>query len=150
MYRVWYWAMIDRENDGRFIASIPDLGELAAYGHSDKDAVAHVTELANQHVRASCRRRPTRSAAASLLRDAKPYPIERGRARDDSGGGRAPGSVANSALSHVRIKWPAMEQPSPRNQVQRLPIEARAGGAEVEIHWPTSMPPTCAPGRCQS
>ena len=53
MYRVWYWAMIDRENDGRFIASIPDLGELAAYGHSDKDAVAHVTELANQHVRAS-------------------------------------------------------------------------------------------------
>jgi predicted RNase H-like HicB family nuclease len=45
--------MIDRENDGRFIASIPDLGELAAYGHSDKDAVAHVTELANQHVRAS-------------------------------------------------------------------------------------------------
>ena len=25
MYRVWYWAMIDRENDGRFIASIPIL-----------------------------------------------------------------------------------------------------------------------------
>jgi predicted RNase H-like HicB family nuclease len=53
MYRVWYWAMIDRENDGRFIASIPDLGGLAAYGHSDKDAVAHVTELASQHVRAA-------------------------------------------------------------------------------------------------
>ena len=53
MYRVWYWAMNDRENDGRFIASIPDLGELTAYGHSDKDAVVHVTELANQHVRAS-------------------------------------------------------------------------------------------------
>jgi predicted RNase H-like HicB family nuclease len=47
MYRVWYWAMIDRENDGRFIASIPDLGDLAAYGHSDKDAVVHVTELAS-------------------------------------------------------------------------------------------------------
>jgi predicted RNase H-like HicB family nuclease len=53
MYRVWYWAIIDRENDGRFIASIPDLGDLAAYGHSDKDAVAHVTELASQHVRAA-------------------------------------------------------------------------------------------------
>ena len=52
MYRVWYWAMIDRQTDGRFIASIPDLGDLAAYGHSDKDAVAHVTKLANQHVRA--------------------------------------------------------------------------------------------------
>jgi predicted RNase H-like HicB family nuclease len=53
MYRVWYWAMIDREDDGRFIASIPDLGDLAAYGHSDKDAVAHVTRLASQHVRAA-------------------------------------------------------------------------------------------------
>ena len=42
MYRVWYWAMIDRETDGRFIASIPDLGDLAAYGENEKDAVAHV------------------------------------------------------------------------------------------------------------
>jgi predicted RNase H-like HicB family nuclease len=53
MYRVWYWAMINREGDGRFIASIPDLGDLAAYGHSDKDAVAHVTELAAECVRAA-------------------------------------------------------------------------------------------------
>ena len=30
------WAMIDRESDGRFIASIPDLGDLAAYGGTDK------------------------------------------------------------------------------------------------------------------
>jgi predicted RNase H-like HicB family nuclease len=52
MYRVWYWAMIDRENDGRFIASIPDLGDLAAYGHTDKHAVAHVTALAAERVRA--------------------------------------------------------------------------------------------------
>jgi predicted RNase H-like HicB family nuclease len=53
MYRVWYWAMIDRESDGRFIASIPDLGDLAAYGDTDKDAVAHVTELAAKNVRAA-------------------------------------------------------------------------------------------------
>jgi hypothetical protein len=46
MYRIWYWAMISRENDGRFVASIPDLGGLAAYGDTDKDAVAHVTDLA--------------------------------------------------------------------------------------------------------
>jgi hypothetical protein len=46
MYRVWYWAMVDRETDGRFIASIPDLGDLAAYGENEKDAVAHVAELA--------------------------------------------------------------------------------------------------------
>ena len=38
MYRIWYWATIDREGDGRFVANIPDLGDLAAYGSSDKDA----------------------------------------------------------------------------------------------------------------
>jgi hypothetical protein len=52
MYRVWYWAMVDREHDGRFIASIPDLGDLAAYGENEKDAVAHVATLAADHVRA--------------------------------------------------------------------------------------------------
>jgi predicted RNase H-like HicB family nuclease len=51
MYRIWYWAMIERDDDGRFTASIPDLGDLAAYGDSDKDAVAHVTDLARELVR---------------------------------------------------------------------------------------------------
>ena len=53
MYRIWYWAMIDRETDGRFVASIPDLGDLAAYGDTDKDAVDHVTELARESVQAT-------------------------------------------------------------------------------------------------
>jgi predicted RNase H-like HicB family nuclease len=53
MYRIWYWAMIDRESDGRFMASIPDLGDLTAYGDTDKDAVAHVTDLARERVRAA-------------------------------------------------------------------------------------------------
>src|ERR1700716_4345205 len=57
MYRVWYWAVIDRENDGRFIASIPDLGDLAAYGDTDKDAVAHVTDLETERVRAAVEER---------------------------------------------------------------------------------------------
>ncbi|MEA2808429.1 MAG: HicB like antitoxin of bacterial toxin-antitoxin system [Rhodospirillaceae bacterium] len=52
MYRIWYWAMIDRESDGRFIASIPDLGDLAAYGEYERDAVAHVAKLAGDHVHA--------------------------------------------------------------------------------------------------
>ncbi|HTA87551.1 MAG TPA: hypothetical protein VK729_14855 [Silvibacterium sp.] len=50
MYRIWYWAMIHRESDGRFIASIPDLGDLAAYGENERDAVAHVAKLAGDHV----------------------------------------------------------------------------------------------------
>ena len=53
MYRIWYWTMIDRETNGRFVASIPDLGDLAAYGDTDKDAVAHVTELARESVQAA-------------------------------------------------------------------------------------------------
>jgi predicted RNase H-like HicB family nuclease len=52
MYRIWYWATVDRESGGRFIASIPDLGDLAAHGDTDKDAVAHVTELASERVKA--------------------------------------------------------------------------------------------------
>jgi len=48
MYRIWFWAMIERESDGRFVAGIPDLNDLAAYGGTDKDAVAHVTELARE------------------------------------------------------------------------------------------------------
>jgi predicted RNase H-like HicB family nuclease len=53
MYRIWFWAMIERESDGRFVARIPDLGDLAAYGDTDKDAVAHVTGLARESVRAT-------------------------------------------------------------------------------------------------
>ena len=52
MFRIWYWAAIDRESDGRFVASIPDLGDLAAFGENEKEAVAHVAELAADHVRA--------------------------------------------------------------------------------------------------
>jgi predicted RNase H-like HicB family nuclease len=54
--------MIDRESDGRFIASIPDLGDLAAYGDTDKDAVAHVTELAGECVRTALSRCGTKNA----------------------------------------------------------------------------------------
>jgi predicted RNase H-like HicB family nuclease len=53
MYRIWFWAMINRESDGRFVASIPDLADLAAYGDTDKAAVAHVTDLAREHIRAA-------------------------------------------------------------------------------------------------
>ena len=52
MYWIWYWAVLDREGDGRIIASIPDLGDLAAYGATEKAAVAHVAERAAEHVSA--------------------------------------------------------------------------------------------------
>ncbi len=52
MHWVWYWAILYRESDGRIIASIPDFGDLAAYGANEKDAVAHIAERAGEHVRA--------------------------------------------------------------------------------------------------
>ena len=48
---IWYWAILDRESEG-FIASVPDLGGLVAYGASEKEAVAHVAERASEYVRA--------------------------------------------------------------------------------------------------
>ena len=61
MYKVWYWTLVDRDSEGRFIASIPDLVDVAAYGASEKDALANVAQLAEEHVRAiveSGQRRP--------------------------------------------------------------------------------------------
>ena len=43
--------MVDRESDGRIVASIPDFGNLAAHGVNEKDAVARVAERAAEHVR---------------------------------------------------------------------------------------------------
>jgi hypothetical protein len=45
MYRIWYWATTDREYVARFIASIPDLWDLAANSAMDKEAVARVADL---------------------------------------------------------------------------------------------------------
>ena len=33
--------------------------------------------------------------------------------------------------------------------IRRSQIEIRAGGVEVQVHWLTSLPPTCAPGPWQ-
>ena len=43
MYRIWYWAMIDRESDGRVVASVPDLDDVAVSASTEKDALAHLT-----------------------------------------------------------------------------------------------------------
>ncbi len=69
MYKVWYWTMVDRDSEGRFIASVPDLVDVAAYGVTEKDALAHVTQLAEEHVRALVERgqsAPRASRAAEM------------------------------------------------------------------------------------
>ncbi len=89
MYRVWYWAMIDRESDGRFIASIPDLGDLAAYGDTDKDAVAN---SALSHVRLSADH-----AAAQCY----PAPTTRRQNQSTAGGNEQAGAVAKRSASEI-------------------------------------------------
>jgi predicted RNase H-like HicB family nuclease len=51
MNSIWYWTILNRESEG-FIASVPDLGDLAAYGANEKEAVAQVAERAAEYVRA--------------------------------------------------------------------------------------------------
>src|SRR4029077_10214682 len=69
MYKVWYWTMVDRDSEGRFIASVPDLVDVAAYGATERDALANVTQLAEEHVRALVERgqsAPRASRAAEM------------------------------------------------------------------------------------
>ena len=39
---------VEREDDGRWIAEIPALPEVLAYGHTRKEAIKHVQELAER------------------------------------------------------------------------------------------------------
>lgn len=102
MYRVWYWAVIDRESDGRFIASIPDLEDVAAWGPSDKEAVARVAQLAVEHVQAlkdSDRPVPRARPASEMPSSARPQEI--GRAMISVDVGRAAAMASVQAKAHA-------------------------------------------------
>jgi predicted RNase H-like HicB family nuclease len=93
--RRWYWAIIDRESDGRFIANVPDLEDVSAWGKTEKDAVAHVADLAGQAVRPLVERGDTAprarragempSAIRSREIDRCLIPVEVGRAAANPG-----------------------------------------------------------------
>jgi predicted RNase H-like HicB family nuclease len=132
MYRVWYWAMIDRESDGRFIASIPDLDDLAAYGHTDKDAVAHVTELASQRVRAVLEEGqpvPPRRQSSDMPSQIRSREVGGQSSQWKSGAGkRGQRRPITCPLKPGSRQW---ERPRPRKAGRRPPIEVRAGVMEV-------------------
>lgn len=102
MYKVWYWALIDRESDGRFVARIPDLEEIAAWGPTDKAAVAHVTQIAGDHVRTlqeSGRPIPRARPAAEMPSSARSKEI--GRAMISLEVGRAAATAGAPFKAHV-------------------------------------------------
>jgi predicted RNase H-like HicB family nuclease len=97
MYKVWYWALIDRESDGRFVASIPDLDDVAAWGPTDKEAVSHVAQLAGDHVRAcqeSGQPIPRRRPASEMPSSTRPKEIGRAMISVDVGRAAATASLA--------------------------------------------------------
>jgi len=80
---------VGRESDGRFVASIPDLADLAAYGSNEKDAVANVTDLAAEHVRSLVERYqsvPRPRPASEMPTLSKPKKIGRAMILFRSGG----------------------------------------------------------------
>ena len=96
MYKVWYWALIDRESDGRFVASVPDLDDVAAWGPTDKEAVAHAAKLAIDHVRAcqeSGQPIPRPRPASEMPSSTRPKEIGRAMISVDVGRAAATASV---------------------------------------------------------
>lgn len=96
MYKVWYWALIDRDTDGRFVASIPDLDDVAAWGPTDKEAVAHATQLAVDHVRAlreNGQSVPRARSAAEMPSSTRPKEIGRAMISVEVGRAAAPTGV---------------------------------------------------------
>ena len=157
MYRVRYRAMIDRESDGRFIASIPDLDDLAAYGQTDEDAVAHVTELVGQRVRAAVeegqpvppRRQSSEMPSQIRFKEVGRAIIPAGQSSRWKLGAGKHGQLRpiTCRLEPGCRRW---KHPFRGKVGQRSPIEVPAGVVEVvEVHWRTSMPLTCAPWPCQ-
>ena len=89
MYKVWYWTLVDRDSEGRFIASIPDLVDVAAYGASEKDALANVTQLAEEHVRALVESGQLAPRPSPASEHAERHPVQGIRPRADPGRCRA-------------------------------------------------------------
>ena len=80
MYRIWYWATIDRESDGRYVASIPDLDDVAAWGSTESDAKSHAADLAAERVRAAVdegRPIPRRRRFSEMPHQARPREVAR-------------------------------------------------------------------------
>ena len=51
MYKMWYWALVERRARDEFVANIPDLPDIVADGPTEKEAIAAATQKAAEHVR---------------------------------------------------------------------------------------------------
>ena len=51
MYRLWYWALIERDREGRFIARLYDLPDLVADGTTQTEAIANLKLIGNDRIR---------------------------------------------------------------------------------------------------
>lgn len=51
MFDVWYWAVLERNKDGRYFAFVPDLPGATASGATEKDVLITIAEIAADYVR---------------------------------------------------------------------------------------------------
>lgn len=51
MFDVWYWAVLERNMDGRYFAFVPDLPGATASGATEKDVLITIAEIAADYVR---------------------------------------------------------------------------------------------------
>ena len=117
MYRIWYWAVIDRESDDRFVANVPDLGDVSAWGETEKDAMAHVADLAGNVVR-------------SLVETGDAVP----RARRS---GELPSSTRPNEIGRAMIAepdWPKLVQAGKLDQLKPFSPSLMADPLLAHIH----------------
>jgi predicted RNase H-like HicB family nuclease len=51
MFDVWYWAVLERNKDGRYFAHVPDLPGATASGATEREVLQNIAEIAADHVR---------------------------------------------------------------------------------------------------
>lgn len=51
MFDVWYWAVLERNKDGRYFAHVPDLPGATAAGDSEQEVLQNIAEIAADHIR---------------------------------------------------------------------------------------------------
>jgi predicted RNase H-like HicB family nuclease len=51
MFDVWYWAVLERNKEGRYFAHVPDLPGATASGATEREVLQNIAEIAADHVR---------------------------------------------------------------------------------------------------
>jgi predicted RNase H-like HicB family nuclease len=51
MFDVWYWAILEKNKEGRYFPHVPDLPGATAAGETEREVLESIAEIAADHVR---------------------------------------------------------------------------------------------------